>query len=854
MGIRLEVAVVGISYRGIAGSTVVEVFGRTSEGLSVVLLVHGMRPWLEVSRPGPPQPINTVEIERLRGVKHVVDVQGPVDKLTEQGVKPVWRLYVEQPFLVPRVRDALDGRWLTYSSDIVFGQRLLLDRNLGLHIGVKGELIAATSEAAAHIGTKPPLDEEEALLLAGASGRYPSDLVVRSDLTDLYHVEPFIAPLTTLSFDLETSIQHGTVLCAAAVLRTSDGDTEATFTGNEREIIQGLIDFVRKCDPDIITGYNINNFDIPVLERRIEAMPAKERLRLALGRVPFDDDRGKPNRSSSRWWRCTGRVIMDAWWEARMALRPERESLKHVSQLLFPDQMEKRKMDVDASRMDEEWEERPDVVLEYCLQDAKLPLDILDAIAAQRRRESLGAVAKIPLETAVNGTTSQWVDSLLVRLAERSQVVVPRTKGQRSRESIEGGYVHDVKMGLSTWIAVLDFKSMCPSIMIEHNICSTTRTEEEYSGVHIAPTGAMFVDKKERLGLIPQILTDLMASRDFHKNEMQLAEKNENEHMYAFHDRLQESVKILMNSFYGVLASSFYRFTHPDLGASITAWARRKVRSIIKQLTDEGSEVIYSDTDSIFVAVPMDERPSPAKPSQDADQNEWESALTCMIAYGESLAERYSSGGEMLEFEKGLAAFFSHGAKKRYVGRVVHPRFETIVRGYEPRRTDGFPIQSRTLEVMFEHLLDDELEVAIELALETIRRLKFGEVNSRDLVISRSCKGRVKKEDGSIDFTKDYVNPNSLAHVQTAMKRIERGLSFTPGMKVSWIVTDAKTSPMTVEPYLVDETGGEPPGPDYSFYTRRLATALGRITEAFGWTSEDLIAGTRQTTLFSFQE
>jgi len=208
----------------------------------------------------------------------------------------------------------------------------------------------------------------------------------------------------------------------------------------------------------------------------------------------------------------------------------------------------------------------------------------------------------------------------------------------------------------------------------------------------------------------------------------------------------------------------------------------------------------------------------------------------------------------MLEFEKGLAAFFSHGAKKRYVGRVVHPRFETIVRGYEPRRTDGFPIQSRTLEVMFEHLLDDELEVAIELALETIRRLKFGEVNSRDLVISRSCKGRVKKEDGSIDFTKDYVNPNSLAHVQTAMKRIERGLSFTPGMKVSWIVTDAKTSPMTVEPYLVDETGGEPPGPDYSFYTRRLATALGRITEAFGWTSEDLIAGTRQTTLFSFQE
>ena len=103
MVMRLRVAVVGTSYRGIAGTTVIEVFGRTSEGLSVVVLVHGMKPWLEVGRPGPPQPVSTIEIERLRSVKHVVDVQGPIDKLTDQGVKPVWRLYVEQPYLVPRV-------------------------------------------------------------------------------------------------------------------------------------------------------------------------------------------------------------------------------------------------------------------------------------------------------------------------------------------------------------------------------------------------------------------------------------------------------------------------------------------------------------------------------------------------------------------------------------------------------------------------------------------------------------------------------------------------------------------------------------------------------------------------------
>ena len=65
-----------------------------------------------------------------------------------------------------------------------------------------------------------------------------------------------------------------------------------------------------------------------------------------------------------------GRCVMDAWWEARMTLRPKRETLKFVSELLFPEREELRKMDVDASRMDEEWAARPDVVLEYCAQDA----------------------------------------------------------------------------------------------------------------------------------------------------------------------------------------------------------------------------------------------------------------------------------------------------------------------------------------------------------------------------------------------------------------------------------------------------------------------------------------------------
>ena len=150
-----------------------------------------------------------------------------------------------------------------------------------------------------------------------------------------------------------------------------------------------------------------------------------------------------------------------------MTIRPQRETLSYVAKLLFPDDEDRHKMDVDASKMDEEWAARPDVVMEYCIRDAELPLDILEELQAIRRKEATAAVAKVNFDTAANGSSSQLVDSLIIRLADRENVAVPLTGSAEPKEGqITGGYVHDVDAGLHPWIAVLDFKSMYPSIMI----------------------------------------------------------------------------------------------------------------------------------------------------------------------------------------------------------------------------------------------------------------------------------------------------------------------------------------------------------------------------------------------------
>ena len=136
-----------------------------------------------------------------------------------------------------------------------------------------------------------------------------------------------------------------------------------------------------------------------------------------------------------------------------------------------------------------------------------------------------------------------------------------------------------------------------------------------------------------------------MEKRDLYKRGMEEAHKR-NDPVEAFLlDQLQYAVKILMNSFYGVFASSFYRFTHPDLGASITEWARHNIKAIISQVEEGGNDVIYSDTDSIFVKSPVDSG-APTNRSEDPIvSKEWNKAREETLEFGDELASRFTREG-----------------------------------------------------------------------------------------------------------------------------------------------------------------------------------------------------------------
>jgi len=856
--------------------TTIELFGRCEDGASICLLVSGLRPTFEIATMGKrsrENPITDAELHRIEALRQrsdIVDVRGPVWKWTDLGEKPIWTVEAIQPFNVPSLRtDLMKQSWTIYSGDIPFVNRLFLDNDIGMHLAVEGHLVDSREWE----------DDDDVhktnVLKHGGVGRYAVDRTVAVTLENVKQSEPFAVPWRILSYDLETSIAHNTILCAAVwVEDMATGERRAyEYRGAEDLIMEQMTKMVRDEDPDIITGYNIDNFDFPRMVERMEHHTSRKQWKarsnlLGWGRTPHletECNRSRtgvlPRRQSNRAWNLGGRAIVDAWWQARQALRPQRETLSFISRLLFPDQEDMQKMDIDASNMDVEWANRPDEVMEYCVRDAALPLDILHAIQAIRRKEAVAAVAKVPFETASNGSTSQLLDSLVVRLADRREVAVPLTGSAEAKEGqITGGYVHDVEAGLHPWIAVLDFKSMYPSIMIGHNVCYTTRIDPSHpeqptedDEIHTSPTEAKFWSSSYRKGLVPTLLEDLMGQRDEHKAMLKQARKDEKAEKEEFHDAMQYAVKILMNSFYGVFASGFYRFTHKDLGSSITAWARHNIKAIIQKLDEEGHHVVYSDTDSIFVRSPVAEG-SPSVLREDDDQetiDAYEAAKQAMIDFGLEVAQRYSKDSAVLEYEKGLSVFFSHGAKKRYVGQVVYPSEEMLIRGYETQRTDSFEYLTTAMKQTFHYALTDDGDALIQHALETVAAVKKHEVPARRLILAKSCKGRIDSN-GVVDFTKDYARPESMAQVRAAKILIERGLGFTPGMKISYVVTNASNRPMQVHPWIESEDDGGIPGYDGRFYAERLAAALGRITEAFGWNAKELFAGNRQTSLFSF--
>src|SRR2546421_419817 len=751
---------------------VIQLFGRTREGKSIAIEYSGFKPYFFVI--APPQ--------ALRGAfardKQVVAFEDLTLEV-EGRPTPCARVVLRQPWKTPEYREKARKFGSTpLEADIPFQHRFIYDMDLGAAVRI--------------IGTP-----------ADPAGRYTTELFVVAERFE--SCDPFRPALRILSFDIENSIRDGHIFCIGIAYREAGEIKTRILTGNEKEIIERFVKLIWELDPDIISGYNIDGYDLPVLVER-SAKHGMQRLQLARDHSSFFH-------LGERFWRLDGRILTDVWWAVRAEMRPKQETLDYVAKHLLG----VGKHELQRRKIDEEWEADRDKVIRYCIQDAELSLRILERVRRIEKTLDLAAVSKLPLEDVLHGRTSNLIDSILIRAADRAKVAVPMMKMRGGRvEQIEGGYVHSLQPRLYEWGISLELRAMYPSLIIENNICFTTVSP---NGTIVSPTGAKFLPADVKKGLLPVILANLMKDRQEVRTKQKAATDPQ---MKEFYEGLQAAIKVLMNAFYGVLASSFYRFNDPKVGASITAFARDRIKGIIGELEAEGVKVVYAETDSVFF-----QYPSPG--------------LDESLDFEQMTAERFSRGRISMEVDKVYRSLFSHGRKKRYAGKVAWPtEGEIMVRGYEIRRTDAFDLQIEAQLLEFDKILDNDPDGAIDLAKRIVSEVRDGNPPLANpdkdpiemLVISRTVKQENQDE-----------NPESRHNVIAARKLEQMGEEFMPGMKVSWIVTDHKESPMQVEPYLSGAKFEK--RPEWEYYARRVAQTLAYVTEVYGWDEKALLTGKR---------
>jgi DNA polymerase I len=768
-------------------------------------------------------------IEKIKAEPDVLEVSasnGDVKITTEDRVysQRLINRYGLLQYMDKDGREKFDQKGVFFAADIVFTNRFIYDKDLETCIRVKGDLLEKT-------------------------GEYTTDIVIKASAFEKCDI--FTPKLKIMSFDIESSIKYNNIYCICLTVFNEEDSTrqdrriysnlgardakvsaeeQKARDEDERRILREFVQEVRKLDPDIITGYNINNFDLAVLFDRAnklfknnKSVSPDDKRRQSSDALNFGRDMLGMSRRENRTtgfvtWDVKGRLILDGWLAVKKELRPKREGLGYVSNMLFNDTKE----NIDSSHIDDEWRNRKDEVVHYCLKDAELALRILihPRLQAVSKLMDVAIPAKLPVKE-VSGGQNRMIESLLIRMVDREGVAVPMSSGEVY--DYEGGFVYDTKAGLWEWVIGLDFSSMYPSQIIKHNICFTTIAKNKEEAAHVSPVGAMFLPNEKRYGIVPRMVEGLLTSRKQAKAAMKKAKEDGDPEKADYYNRLQNAIKIMANATYGYFGTKFCRWPYNKyIAPSITAWAREEIKTVVTTLESRGYKVIAGDTDSVFFT---------SKGERDLE--------TCKLL-GFKVQQEFSAGNMNLELEKVMVRFFAH-AKKRYFGKIIWPEESLLVRGYEPRRTDSFDLQSETMTRVFQLVLDGKPEEAVKYAKDTVHDTLRGKVDLPALVISKS-----------VNEFDSYDNPDSLVHVNVARKLQEMGYDFTPGMKTPFIITNGSVQPQKAEPIIegIEFTAK----PDYRYYAERLAMALARITEPFGCDERALLQGNSQRSLDLFCE
>ena len=473
---------------------------------------------------------------------------------------------------------------------------------------------------------------------------------------------------------------------------------------NELDLINKFLEYwSTHGSPDVVTGWNTKQFDIPYLVNRTRKVLGEESV---LRFSPWGEVRQRTIQANKfgmrevKTYDLCGIAQLDYYdlfrkFTLNTLGQQESYRLDHIANVVLGE----RKLSYeDFGNLHTLYKEDHQKFMEYNIRDVEL-VDMLE--------EKLGLISlafTLAYKGGVNyedvlGTTNIW-DSIIHRILYSQKIAVPQ-KIEKAKSNYEGGYVKEPHVGSHDWVTSFDLNSLYPNIIVQYNmspetvLSGLTNTSVEQmlrkqtdipAGFALAPSGVKFSKQKE--GIIPSVIRQYYSERRVIKKEMLDAQQEYEQtptkalsNKIATLDNQQMAIKILMNSLYGALGNRWFRYFDQRVAESITLagqlaikWAERAVNTEMNKLleTPDKDYVIAIDTDSVYLNMSsLVDKFTPKDPVKFLDKicrEHFEKVLTKsfedMASYTQAYSNRMEMGREVIA-DRGIWV-----AKKRYILNV----------------------------------------------------------------------------------------------------------------------------------------------------------------------------------------
>jgi len=799
------------------GRAIIRVFGSTKEGKKIVVLDGSIQPYFYVIVNAERSDVALAQALRLK-VKTEERIVQPVKveilKRNLVGAPvTVLKIFVQTPSDIAVLKDevkTLPGYMDRAESDINFYKRYMIDKEI-----VPLSKIRVEGEEVDH------------------KGRYNADYVINAEKMEDLGEETISAP-HILAFDIETYNPIGTPrMDTDPILMISFASNKGyekvvtwkkfhnapdyvEFVDSEMDLINKFVEIMRKEKPDILLGYNSDNFDFPYIIARAN----KYKIKLDFAIDHSNIKMAKKGRDVIA--RITGIIHVDIYpFVVNMlapTMRTEIFSLDSVAEELIG---EKKKEGVSWENMHTLWDaggESLRKMVEYNLHDSKLTLKLMNTLS--KTMFELTKLVNQPLFDVSRMTYGQCVEWFLAKRASKFLEIIPNkpiVTGTWSR-TYEGAYVHPPKPGIYDNIVVYDFRSLYPSIIISHNICPTKLFCECCKDGNKTPEtdGKTYSYCKREKGFIPTVLEDLINRRARIKEMLKKIDKGDED--YSILSARSYALKTIANAMYGYFGFAKSRWYSIECAASVTAWGRHYIKQVIADAEKAKFNVIYGDTDSIMLSLE-------GKTVGDANM------------FAEKVNKKLPGIME-LEFQGFYPRALFVAAKKKYA--LADEKGRITIKGFEFVRRDWSRIAKETQMAVLNALLIEKSEDnAVKIIKNAINKLKAGEVKIEDIVIYTQLTKKVEHYDS--------IGP----HVAAVIKAQKLGLKFEPGQIIKYIVTKGEGS-ISDKSYILKEYLDKGLEYDSEYYiNNQVLPAVERIFEVLGYEKDEL-KGKVQTKLAGF--